>query len=370
MKITLRTRDKNEKKYFYLDYYDSRKRKTISLNLFLYNPKPPKKLTVLQKQHNKQTELLAQSILSKRILEAQNRTHGFQDIGKLKSSFIEYYIKQMNLRFNSAGNYGNWKSALIYIKAFSNGYDILFSEIDENWLERFKNFLIEDARTKSNTKLSRNSCYSYFNKVRACLNQATKDRIIFNSPGDNVKGIREAETHREFLTLEEVKLLIKTECHIEILKSAFIFSCLTGMRWSDINKLTWKEVCYSEETGWYIRFKQKKTKQLETLNVSEEAIRFLPTERADDESRVFVGLKYSAWHNVRLREWVMRAGIKKSITFHSARHTYATLLLTNGVDIYTVSQMLGHKHLKTTEIYAKIVSEKKRVAANSIKLNL
>jgi len=121
--------------------------------------------------------------------------------------------------------------------------------------------------------------------------------------------------------------------------------------------------------GHYIRFRQKKTKGVETQPISEQAFNLLG-ERAEPEERVFVGLKYSAWHNLKLQQWVMKAGITKTITFHCARHTYATLQLTMGTDIYTVSKLLGHKELKTTQIYAKIIDDKKKDAANRIQLDL
>jgi integrase len=121
--------------------------------------------------------------------------------------------------------------------------------------------------------------------------------------------------------------------------------------------------------GYYIRFRQQKTKGAETLPVSEQAFGLLG-ERKEPEERVFKGLKYSAWHNLKLQQWMMRAGISKTITFHCARHTYATLQLTAGTDIYTVSKLLGHRELKTTQIYAKIIDDKKKEAANKIKLDL
>ena len=141
------------------------------------------------------------------------------------------------------------------------------------------------------------------------------------------------------------------------------------MRWSDVQKMTWAEVQFSNEIGHYIRFRQKKTKGAETQPISEQAFELLG-ERTIPDERVFVGLKYSAWHNLKLQQWVMKAGISKTITFHCARHTYATLQLTLGTDIYTVSKLLGHKDLKTTQIYAKIIDERKKEAANKIKLDI
>jgi integrase len=131
--------------------------------------------------------------------------------------------------------------------------------------------------------------------------------------------------------------------------------------------MTWSEVQFSNEIGHYIRFRQKKTKGAETQPISEQAFELLG-ERTIPDERVFVGLKYSAWHNLKLQQWVMKAGISKTITFHCARHTYATLQLTLGTDIYTVSKLLGHKDLKTTQIYAKIIDERKKEAANKIKI--
>jgi site-specific recombinase XerD len=90
----------------------------------------------------------------------------------------------------------------------------------------------------------------------------------------------------------------------------------------------------------------------------------------EQDTLVFEGLKYSAYHNKHLFQWIGAAGITKNITFHCFRHTFATLQLFNGTDIYTVSKMLGHKDLKTTLIYVKIVDGVKRKASNSIQLDM
>jgi len=201
----------------------------------------------------------------------------------------------------------------------------------------------------------------------AALKQAVKDGIIPTNPAEGVEGFKQGEHEREFLTLDELQAAVDAECEIPQLKTAFIFSCLTGLRWSDIQKLVWSEMQHSNEMGHYIRFRQKKTKGVETLPIPEQAISLLG-ERKENDERVFKGLKYSAWHNLKLQPWMTRAGISKKITFHCARHTYATLQLTLGTDIYTVSKMLGHKDLKTTQVYAKIIDDKKTEAASKIKL--
>ena len=158
------------------------------------------------------------------------------------------------------------------------------------------------------------------------------------------------------------------------MKRAALFSALTGLRFSDIQKMNWDELEYINEQGYFLNFNQKKTKGVEVLPISEQAYSFTegtenPKDMPQDEP-VFEGLKYSAYHNKHLFQWIGAAGITKNITFHSFRHTYATLQLFHGTDIYTVSKMLGHKDLKTTQIYAKIVDDTKRKAANKIKLDM
>jgi integrase len=364
MKVALRQRQKNKKISLYLDYYHKGKRKYEYLRLYL-NPKPK---NAEERAVNKKTLQLAENIRAKRQLELQNGIYGFQDVDKINSGFLTYFEVLMEKRQESDGNYGNWKSTLKHLKNYSKK-ELKFSDITADWLEDFKSYLIHDAMTKQGRNLSKNSCVSYFNKVKATLKQAVKDGIITNNPALTVDGIKEVETQREFLTLEELQKAYYQKCDVPVIKQAFLFSCLTGLRFSDIQKLTWQEIQHSEDNGYYIRFRQKKTAGQETLPISEDAVKLLDKRKSPTE-KVFLDLTYSDYNNQKLREWMIRSGIEKNITFHCARHTYATLQLTLGTDIYTVSKLLGHKSLKTTEIYAKIIDQKKREAANKIKLNI
>lgn len=368
MNVSLRERQKGNKISLYLDYYHQRKRNYEYLELYLI-PEPEKgKLSKQQKEENRKTLALAEAIRSKRHLEIKNGIYGFQDLGKIKGSFLLYVEYLAEKRKDSEGNYGNWDSALKHLKKFTK-VDVVFTQIDKRWVESFKEYLQKEARTPSNKLLSQNSALSYYNKIRAALREAYKEGILQKNPADETDGIKPGESEREFLTYDELLAAVNEECEIPILKRAFLCSSLTGLRWSDIHKLIWAEVQHSKEIGSYIRFLQKKTKGAETLPISEEAFNLLG-ERGNPEERVFKGLKYSAWHNLKLQQWMMKAGIRKKITFHCARHTYATLQLTLGTDIYTVSKLLGHKDLKTTQVYAKIIDEKKKEAANKIHLNL
>jgi len=245
MKVSLRQRTKNGNISMYLDYYHKGKRKLEYLRLYLIE----KPRTAEERSFNKKTLQLAENIRAKRQLELQSGIYGFEDSEKINSLFLTYFELLAENRRDSGGNYGNWLSALKHLKNW-NKSNVRFADIDRQWLEDLKHYLVYDAKTKQGTNLSKNSCASYFNKVRSALKEAVKDEILLRNPGDAVTGITEAETKREFLTLEELNRAVKAHCEIEILKNAFIFSALTGLRFSDIEKLTWSEIQHSDEIGY------------------------------------------------------------------------------------------------------------------------
>jgi integrase len=329
------------------------------LNLYLID----KAKTPLDKQQNKDTLQLAESIKAKRELEIKNGLYGFKNDFKQSTNFIDYFTDQTEKRLLSDGNYGNWDSTLKHLIKFA-GTKVSFREIDQTFCENFRDYLKNTAKKASGQHLSSSSVSSYFNKFRACLKEAVKKKIILSNPATDVTNPKVIENIRQHLTFDELKAIVKADCRYEVLKRAFIFSCLTGLRWSDINNLKWSEVQKTNE-GWRITFHQQKTKGLQYLDLSEQARGYL-CEAGSMGEKVFTGLKYSSYMNVELSKWMMRAGITKDITFHCARHTFAVLQLTLGTEIFTLSKLLGHSELKTTQIYAKIIDEKKREAVNKI----
>jgi integrase len=180
-----------------------------------------------------------------------------------------------------------------------------------------------------------------------------------------VDPVKQKESERQFLTFEELKALFHTECEVLELKTAAIFSALTGLRWSDLINLTWSSIQHSEMSGYFISFIHVKTERPQTINVPQQAIEILGTPGIPGQ-KIFKDLKYSVWTNLKLAEWVLKAGIIKKITFHCFRHSFATLQLSLGTDIYTVSKLLNHKNLKTTQIYAKVIDLKRKEAAERI----
>lgn len=173
------------------------------------------------------------------------------------------------------------------------------------------------------------------------------------------------ETNRERLTLEEFQTLADTPASSELMKNAAIFSGLTGLRWSDVSTLCWSAV-RGKKGSFEIQFSQGKTEKAEVMPISDQAVERLGKRRSPEEL-LFPGMRYYQLKSF-FTGWLAAAGIYKNITFHSFRHTFATLQLELGTDIYTVSKLLGHRSMKNTEIYAKIVDKTKREAAGKVML--
>jgi integrase len=371
-KVSLRHKPiSKERLTLYLDFYppiphpDTGKlTRREFLGLYLFE----KPRTQLDRHHNKETLALAENIRAQRQLDIQNLRFGFLSKIKQNMTLLDFYKKEVAKRHGS--NEQIWQSSLLYLQAFfSEG--VKLCDLTVTACNEYKDFLLQAMiqRSKKKVRISRNTALSYFNKFKATLKQAYKEDFLKTDLNAKVSTIKAAETKREFLTLEELQALYSTDCLLPVLKRAALFSALTGLRFSDIKKLTWSEVQQSQAEGNYLQFRQQKTQGVEVLPIPEQALLLLGDRRKPDDF-VFDGLEYSAQINNLLRDWVKAAGITKYITFHCFRHTYATLQLSHGTDIYTVSKLLGHRDLKTTQIYAKVIDRSKREAANRIPLKL
>ena len=377
IKVTLRKKKiNNGMESLYLDFYPAKidpntgkPTRREFLRLYIYaKPKTP-----IEKEKNTETLKIAESIRQKRDNEL-NKPEIYTELEKeqlrLKEQrekcFVEYFMKLA--KKHTGRNLDNWTSASNYLKDFTNG-SIKFSELNEKFCNDFKDYLLTTKSRRGSAALSVNSAALYFLTLKTALKQAYTDGLLYTDLNVKIRPIKNKETKREYLTIEELNKLANTPCNNDILKRAALFSALTGLRFSDIHKLVWSEVRYTKEQGYFLSFRQKKTQGVETLPISEQAYTLLGERRGENE-KVFAGLVYSAYTNKQLFQWLKEAGITKKITFHCFRHTFATLQLTKGTDIYTVSKMLGHREIKTTQIYAKVVDDAKREAANKIKLDI
>ena len=355
----------------YLAIYINGHREYEFLKLYLIPEK-----TKADKERNKQTLALANSIKAQRIVDIQNNKRGLKSDFKEKTLFYDYYrtLTEKRKKKESKGNFSNWASCLRHLKKYDPRETLTFADITPKWIEGFKSYLENEAEAfgcdrrerKEKRPLSQNSRQSYFNKLRATLRQAYEEGIIRKNPMQGILGFSSQEGTRQYLSLDEVKAMAATECDYPEIKRAFLFSCLTGLRRSDIVKLTWGEV--TELNGrTRLIFRQKKTGGQEYLDITPQAAELIGERgKAKSTDPVFGDIRYPDETNNALRIWALRAGIDKNVTFHVGRHTFAVLMLTLGTDIYTVSKLLGHRELKTTQIYAKIVDAKKQEAVDNI----
>lgn len=354
----------------YLDIYRDGKRVYEFLKLYLIPER-----TKEDKEANRQTMQLANSIKAKRIVEIQNGEFGFKSDYKTETLFFDYYKAMCEKRHGnpeSRGNWGNWYSCLHHLKKYERNERITFADITPEWVQGFRDYLDNDAcawthdyRKKIKDKpLARNSKLSYFNKLRACLNQAFEERIIPINPCRGVENFKPEDGTRMYLTIDEVRKLAQTDCDYPRIKDAFLFSCLTGLRRSDVLKLTWGDI-HSQGDFTRIIFRQKKTKGQEYLDITPQAAKLLGEVGGINE-QIFQDIHSPSCTNKAIQEWVLNAGIHKKISFHCARHTFATMMLDLGTDIYTVSKLLGHRELSTTQIYAKVLDKNKQKAVSNI----
>jgi integrase len=396
MNIKVKLREKKisgNRQSLYLDFYpaiphpetgEPTRREFLKLYLFGQLDKDSKKEYKLDAKSNRKLHPLEQIQDDITLKDAEKRLRNRQNelskpeiyMGyererlKIKEqgerNFVEYFKTLADKR--KASNHDNWVSAYKYLETFTKG-NLKFADLNEKFCNEFKEYLLTTKSNKSNkTTLSQNSAVSYFNKVKAAMKQAYKDGILQTDLNAKIGPIKQEETRRNFLTIEELNSLVKTECNNPLLKRAALFSALTGLRFSDIKNLVWGNIEYINNEGYILKITTQKTKSVENIPISEQAYRLLG-ERKEPTDKVFEGLTYSAYENKHLYQWIGAAGITKDITFHCFRHTFATLQLSKGPQITTLQKMLTHKDLKTTMIYAKVLDQTKREAADKIQLD-
>jgi integrase len=359
----------------YLDFYppvwDSRANdytRREFLKLYLYQ-KPADQHQKLSNSENLHTaELIRarrQNEINKSEIYSPFEKEQLQIQARGNESFLQYYKKLGEKK--TGNNLSIWNCAIGHFEAFLNGNDLLFKDVTVTVIEDFRDYLLK-ARSmrKNNKQLSRNTALSYYNKIKTTLKGAYKEDKLRTDINAKIGSIKEMESQRNFMTIEETRKLFATPCPNSLVRKISMFSVLTGIRYVDIAKLLWSEIHYIKDDGYYIIFRQKKTQGAETMPISDEAFGLLGKRKGEKEL-VFKGL--NKWDVDRaLPVWVALSGINKHITFHCFRHTYATLQLTAGTDIFTISKMLGHRSVKTTQVYAKVIDQKKRDAANRISL--
>jgi integrase len=252
-----------------------------------------------------------------------------------------------------------------YIRLY--GKDIPLVDVDKAYCLGFIDYLRSEYTMPNGEHLSSKSCFNILGNFSTAMNVAIQEGYISVNPVTLIPSsdkFKPLEHIREYLTIEEVQKLIDTPCEHPEVKQAFLFACNCGLRYGDIESLTWNDINKDGE-HWTVATKISKTQRIVHIPLPLQAIKWMP-EKSPNSDKVFPTLRYD---NVQkyIPIWAEKAGItNKTVTFYVSRHTYATMLLTLGADLYTVSKLLGHTSIRHTQRYAKIVNKKKDDAISKL----
>lgn len=321
-------------------------------------------LTRLDVEANKETLRLAETIRAKRISEYYNKRAGFGTSLRFNETTLIEYLNHIRLKksYKTSMTYTTLETHLLGF--LGRKKDFRLKKVDKDFCVRFVSYL--SKLSVCGNSIRKSSVNHYLNAFCALLNQATKDGYFERSPFFGVDRPVSEKSKREFLTIAEVKAFESVPCKNDLVKRAFLFSCFVGLRLSDVQSLRWSQILDNGRYK-YVHVIQKKTNNAASIPLSNKACSFIDFENKTSEY-VFHGLATTVRSDISYQLSLLskKAGINKHVTFHTSRHTFAVMMLTLGTDIYTVSKLLGHTDIKTTQIYADIVDSKKNEAISKI----
>lgn len=351
---------------YYLDIYHDGKRHYEFLKLY----KLPE-INAKVKEQNRATREAVETIKSQRIIELTRNKAGLKKIPirskMLLLDWIDTYINMQEQK--GARGMKLLRSTKLLLSQYPNVKKVRMMDVNKKFAKDFTHWVHFKYVSRLGRPLTPKSAADYIGYLSSALNTAVRAEVIAENPFlllSPEERIKVPESARQFLTVDELKLAIGTDCPREDVKQAFLFACYCGLRLSDIYGLHWKDLSKDGEQ-WRASVIMQKTTTPIFLPLSSQAMRWLP-ERAEakDDDKVFSTLPAEPNINKVITKWMKAAGITKHITFHCSRHTFATLMLTLGADLYTTSKLLGHSKVTTTQIYAKIVDSKKVEAVNLV----
>jgi integrase len=290
--------------------------------------------------------------------------HFSQNSVSNKYSFTDFVLKEIESDYKKNGSYETFrtrKTLINKLKDFAKG-DVKFADINYDFLVKFENYMASELNNNQTTRAR------MFTIIKAMINRAIKLDLIKESPFIKFK-FKAKLSNREFLSTDEVNRLEdllhnpQSQNKVKSVLKPFLFSCYTEIRYRDIVNLKFKHVreyYNSNEIKKALNFTMHKTKDIIEIPLGKKASSLI-REKTFDEDKLF-RVFTNQYLNRSLKEAMLLANINKKICFHCARHTFATLILSNGTPIETVSKLLGHKDLKTTLIYAKILPKSKEDA--------
>ena len=353
----------NGNKSIYLDCYQNGKRSYEFLKLYLIP-----ETSEAAKVQNANTLQAANAIKAQRMIELANNQAGIKanpHLAKmLLADWMDVYQKSLVRDGKTYGTAIN--NTVKMLNLYQSG--ALLKDVDKPFCIGFIDYMRNKYRKSNGKPLSTVTIANNTRALSCALNKAVRDGVINQNPLHTLSASEKPQipqSKREFLSIEEVKALMKTDCELPIVKQAFLFSCFCGLRISDVEALTWGMI--SKDKGRLVcNIVMKKTKEQLYLPLSKEALKWMPERgEAKDQDKIFALPSDSCVYKY-LQLWVKEAGITKHVSFHVSRHTFATMMISLGSDLYTVSKLLGHTNIKITEVYAKLVNRKKFEAVDLV----
>lgn len=348
----------------YLDIYQNGKRIYEFLKMYLIP-----EVDEAAKAANKKTMELAESIKAQKIIQINTSSHGLSNQKERSKVLLRDYIRSF-AQTKGKSTMQNLNSLAYHLERYRE-VDIQMGKIDKYYIMDFIDYLedaeIEHTERNKGRKLSKNSQAMYFKCLKMALDEAVADDIIPSNPILAIKKkyrpSGEKAPKREFLTAEELKKFADTDFPNDLLKRAFMIGCLTGLRHCDIKQMKWGNVGIIRNGVECISVIQEKTDSPVDIPINDNIRKWLPQRgNASKNDLVFSGLITLGRSNEILPKWAKMAGINKHLTFHVSRHTFAVLAIDNGIDLYTVSKLLGHQNITVTQIYAEVLDSAKAEA--------
>ena len=366
-KEPVRLREKelaNGVRSLYLDIYVNGKRSYEFLKLYLIPETNPQ-----AKVQNENTMRAANTIKLNRILEITNNKAGLKNT----SIRAKILLKDWMETFRQAQEQKGVKDQKLIHNTVhaltAYNINVAMRDVNRDYIIGLTNFLRNDYRSPRGKKLKDYSVINYLGCLRNALNMAVREDVIADNPIMKLSAqdkVKAPESQREYLTVEEDQQLEATDSPYPHIKQAFLFACYTGLRCSDVRSITWGKIVKDGEK-YRLHTVMFKTKRPFYIPLSKKAMQWMP-ERGDktEDELIFENIPVQVNTKLYLQPWLDKAGITKPITFHCSRHTFGTMMLTLGADIYTTSKLMGHTKVEVTQIYAKIINKKKDDAVSLI----
>jgi len=309
---------------------------------------------------------LSMSTKSFSLEDIKNHYFGVKDAEQTLMKLFDYHLEISSNTLAQSTIKAYKVTQRYYMKFLEKNFrktDICLSQLNLKFIYDFEQFVHKKNITSKNP-CNHNAIIKHIVRLRKVVNLAIRNEWLEKDPFSKYK-ISYNPTNREFLTLQDLDAIENKEFSIQrlqIVKDLFIFSCYTGLAYVDVMNLKHENLCLGIDKKMWIKTTRTKTDIPVNLPILSkaadiikryEAMPFLMTN-----NHVLPNISNQKL-NAYLKEIADICGITKPLTFHIARHTFATTVtLTNGVPIETVSKMLGHTSIKTTQIYAKVVDSK------------